>query len=211
MPRLSFQYLLRERIMIDIWNPKRQGTLTMLLSPKFDSAPRFASLRYQPTMAPPTMSDKRKLSNAPTVSSISKHNNGRMKAISISRFIFPLFLTVAFMACLLTFSISDGLSSLEQSNPVLLALRDFHHHADMGPPLSSLSMSSTSTTDPAAASRGLGLEQSQSQSNSPNPVIVEPIQNPELSDGHETFSACMLVMDDNHRLVEWLVSTYRAL
>jgi hypothetical protein len=109
----------------------------------------------------------------------------RMKAISISRSIFPIFLTVAFMACLLTFSISDGLSSLEQNNPVLLALGNFHHHVDAGP--SSISMRSTtatSSTNSASDSTATSIEQSPV-------VVVEPIPNPEPADGHDTFSACM--------------------
>jgi len=35
-------------------------------------------------------------------------------------------------------------------------------------------------------------------------VKEDPIPNPPLPSGNETFSACLLVMDDNHRLVEWL-------
>ena len=117
-----------------------------------------------------------KLTNkAPLLALVPKST--RMKSLSISRFVFPLFLTVAFMACLLNFNLMDGrLSSLEENNPVLLALRDLHHH-DMGP-----------ETRLDSDSRGLGLEQS------PPVVGVEPIPNPEPADGHDTFSACMLVM-----------------
>lgn len=36
-----------------------------------------------------------------------------------------------------------------------------------------------------------------------SPAVVEdPIPNPELTNGYETVSACLLVMDDNHRLIE---------
>eukprot|EP00934_Nitzschia_sp_Nitz4_P000737 Nitzschia sp. Nitz4//scaffold513_size4213//290//2075//NITZ4_009252-RA/size4213-augustus-gene-0.3-mRNA-1//1//CDS//3329553786//737//frame0 len=38
-----------------------------------------------------------------------------------------------------------------------------------------------------------------------------PIPNPPLPDGNTTFSACLLVMDDNHRLVEWLAYHYHVL
>jgi hypothetical protein len=40
----------------------------------------------------------------------------------------------------------------------------------------------------------------------------EPIRNPtDIPDGYSTFSACMLVMDDNHRLTEWLAYHYHVL
>jgi hypothetical protein len=39
----------------------------------------------------------------------------------------------------------------------------------------------------------------------------EPILNPPLPDGNTTFGACLLVMDDNHRLVEWLAYHYYVL
>lgn len=39
----------------------------------------------------------------------------------------------------------------------------------------------------------------------------EPLPNPEMSDGYNTFSACLLVMDDNHRLIEWLAYHYHVL
>jgi hypothetical protein len=31
------------------------------------------------------------------------------------------------------------------------------------------------------------------------------------ADGHSTFSSCLLVMDDNHRLAEWLAYHYHVL
>lgn len=37
------------------------------------------------------------------------------------------------------------------------------------------------------------------------------IPNPPLSDGKSTFSGCLLVMDDNHRLTEWLAYHYHVL
>ena len=37
------------------------------------------------------------------------------------------------------------------------------------------------------------------------------IENPPLQDGATTFSACMLVMDDNHRLTEWMAYHYHVL
>ena len=37
------------------------------------------------------------------------------------------------------------------------------------------------------------------------------ITNPPLQDGATTFSACMLVMDDNHRLTEWMAYHYHVL
>jgi hypothetical protein len=148
-------------------------------------------------MAAFIISDKKKLSNKSALP-VMLPKSTRMKSLSISRFMFPLFLTVAFMACLLNFSISDGLTSLEQNNPVLLALRDLHHNDMVGPSTRSMSTSEV-ITDSDPTSRGLGLEESPV-------VVVEPIPNPEPADGHDTFSACMLVMDDNHRLVEWLVS-----
>jgi hypothetical protein len=41
----------------------------------------------------------------------------------------------------------------------------------------------------------------------------DPLPNPTttLTDGNSTFSACLLVMDDNHRLVEWLAYHYHVL
>jgi hypothetical protein len=38
-----------------------------------------------------------------------------------------------------------------------------------------------------------------------------PLPNPPLSDGNTTFSACLLVMDDNHRLTEWMAYHYHVL
>ena len=37
------------------------------------------------------------------------------------------------------------------------------------------------------------------------------LKNPPLPDGNSSFSACLLVMDDNHRLVEWLAYHYHVL
>ena len=42
-------------------------------------------------------------------------------------------------------------------------------------------------------------------------IPEEPIDNPPLASGNDTFSACLLVMDDNHRLVEWLAYHYHVL
>lgn len=39
----------------------------------------------------------------------------------------------------------------------------------------------------------------------------EAIANPPLANGHDTFSACLLVMDDNHRLMEWMAYHYHVL
>lgn len=39
----------------------------------------------------------------------------------------------------------------------------------------------------------------------------EAIPNPIIADGNATFSACLLVMDDNHRLVEWMAYHYHVL
>jgi hypothetical protein len=153
----------------------------------------YFTLRQPITMAR-NMSDKMKPSNKAALPTLVPKST-RMKSISISRFIFPLFLTVAFMACLLNFSISDGLSSLEQNNPVLLALREYNlDHHDMGPSTRSMTTSTTAPSgtdlDSDSSLRGLGLEEEQS----PPVVVVEPIPNPEPADGHDTFSACMLVM-----------------
>ncbi|KAL7575540.1 hypothetical protein ACA910_020117 [Epithemia clementina (nom. ined.)] len=41
--------------------------------------------------------------------------------------------------------------------------------------------------------------------------VENPIPNPPAADGNQTFSACLLVMDDNHRLVEWLAYHYHVL
>lgn len=42
-------------------------------------------------------------------------------------------------------------------------------------------------------------------------VEEPPLPNPPIPNGTETFSACLLVMDDNHRLVEWLAYHYHVL
>ena len=47
------------------------------------------------------------------------------------------------------------------------------------------------------------LEIDQPESPIPNPTI--------LPNGNDTFSACLLVMDDNHRLVEWMAYHYHVL
>jgi hypothetical protein len=39
----------------------------------------------------------------------------------------------------------------------------------------------------------------------------DPIPNPPPASGYDTFSACLLVMDDNHRLTEWLAYHYHVL
>lgn len=42
--------------------------------------------------------------------------------------------------------------------------------------------------------------------------VEEPLPNPAVpADGYSTFSACLLVMDDNHRLPEWLAYHYHVL
>lgn len=48
--------------------------------------------------------------------------------------------------------------------------------------------------------------------NSINALFVKPLPNPQPpANGNNTFSACLLVMDDNHRLVEWLAYHYHVL
>lgn len=39
----------------------------------------------------------------------------------------------------------------------------------------------------------------------------DPIPNPEPADGYQTFASCMLLMDDNHRLTEWMAYHYHVL
>jgi len=41
--------------------------------------------------------------------------------------------------------------------------------------------------------------------------VEPPIENPPFADGNSTFSACLLVMDDNHRLIEWLAYHWHVL
>jgi hypothetical protein len=42
--------------------------------------------------------------------------------------------------------------------------------------------------------------------------VEDPIPNPPVpADGYSTFSSCLLVMDDNHRLTEWLAYHYHVL
>lgn len=41
--------------------------------------------------------------------------------------------------------------------------------------------------------------------------VEKPLPNPPLPNGNDTFSSCLLVMDDNHRLVEWLAYHYHVL
>ena len=42
----------------------------------------------------------------------------------------------------------------------------------------------------------------QSYSIMPPSAVEDPVPNPELVNGYDSFSACLLVMDDNHRLIE---------
>lgn len=41
--------------------------------------------------------------------------------------------------------------------------------------------------------------------------VADPIPNPKPADGYNTFSACMLIMDDNHLLIEWLAYHFHVL
>lgn len=41
--------------------------------------------------------------------------------------------------------------------------------------------------------------------------LEAPMDNPTMSDGNSTFSACLLVMDDNHRLTEWIAYHFHVL
>jgi hypothetical protein len=41
--------------------------------------------------------------------------------------------------------------------------------------------------------------------------VEDPIPNPVPADGHDTFSACLLLMDDNHRLAEWMAYHYHVM
>jgi len=41
--------------------------------------------------------------------------------------------------------------------------------------------------------------------------VEDPVDNPPLQDGNATFSSCLLVMDDNHRLPEWLAYHWHVL
>ena len=81
-----------------------------------------------------------------------------------------------------TFCLTHSLGPLEESNPISQAL-------------ASSSMQSNSVP--------LDLDQIYPRE--------EPIPNPPPPDGHDTFSACLLVMDDNHRLTEWLAYHYHVL
>jgi hypothetical protein len=109
----------------------------------------------------------------------------------------PLLGGVVLLVSILSLSIaSNGLSHLEQSNPIHTALSQFHNENSLlegqgdGAPVAD--------TRPVLDPRKLY-------------PFEDPDPNPPLADGHDTFSACMLVMDDNHRLVEWLAYHYHVL
>ena len=59
-----------------------------------------------------------------------------------------------------------------------------------------------------AALRSFSQSQTQQQHYYP---LEDPIPNPPVPDGHNTFAQCLLVMDDNHRLIEWMAYHYHVL
>lgn len=87
----------------------------------------------------------------------------------------------AFVLSLVGLSTNSSLHLIESSNPVSQALRKF----------------GKDNKD----ARGI-------QDLYPNDDVLP---NPPLSDGYDTFSACLLVMDDNHRLMEWMAYHYHVL
>jgi hypothetical protein len=56
----------------------------------------------------------------------------------------------------------------------------------------------------------VNIMQAQAELTAPE-TSVEAIDNPVIVSGKDTFSACVLVMDDNHRLVEWLAYHFHVL
>ena len=89
-------------------------------------------------------------------------------------------MTLVAVVSVLTLTISSSFTELEAANPISNALR--------------------------------GRDNNNNNNNNnkhPLPIldprklypVEEPIPNPPLANGTETFSACMLIMDDNHRYV----------
>lgn len=100
-----------------------------------------------------------------------------------------LCLATIFLVSLISFSISSRLRSLESSNPVTQSLQTFADHG----------------------STGRTAEHNHPPVHKITYPVEEPIPNPEPADGQNTFAACLLVMDDNHRLIEWLAYHWHVL
>jgi hypothetical protein len=91
---------------------------------------------------------------------------------------------------------------------VCVAISSFYHTLNLLP---------TTSSDNAIAISlqefKLGSEQAESSisSSSPHVPSMQSLPNPVPADGQDSFSACLLVMDDNHRLVEWMAYHYHVL
>jgi hypothetical protein len=69
-----------------------------------------------------------------------------------------------------------------------------------------------------AAKQGVRGQQHEGERGGSNPsaAVVYPVEDqipnpPVPADGYSAFSSCLLVMDDNHRLTEWLAYHYHVL
>lgn len=110
--------------------------------------------------------------------------------VCISRLLLLLLSTVVLF---ISFVFLSGLTDLEHHhNPVATALDSFRKGTTAEG--SEEASSTQSTVDFAALY-----------------PVEEPIENPTPADGYNTFAACMLVMDDNMRLAEWLAYHFHVL
>jgi hypothetical protein len=121
--------------------------------------------------------------------------------------------------CILSISIThQHLINLEQSNPILDSMASFQQQGSGGSSSSSSSAAVIRNNVRAAAAAAVAPTKNTNDGGS-NVVITsieypveEPIPNLEPpADGNRTFSACMLLMDDNHRLAEWFAYHYHVL
>ena len=94
-----------------------------------------------------------------------------------------------------TYTVTRSLRVVEESSPVHVALQDFFRRDD----------NDLDNND------GKDDENNQQAIHQVHYPVENPIPNPVPADGNSTFSACMLVMDDNHRLIEWMAYHYHVL
>ena len=94
-----------------------------------------------------------------------------------------------------------SLGSFEQINPIQQAMKGYTRQVEVHP---------EQELHPEHKSFGQ-TDIRQEHSFGYSTMNEHSIPNPPPSDGNKTFSACLLVMDDNHRLVEWLAYHYHVL
>jgi hypothetical protein len=148
------------------------------------------------------------------VSNVGKNSNSSSNMLGcLFPFLWRMLPVLGFIflaTCLMSFSVTHHhLTHLEQSNPIMDARSSFSSGGAAAAATKSNTRQAAATTTARTAA---ALNDGSTVITSIEYPVEEPIPNIEPpADGNATFSSCMLLMDDNHRLAEWFAYHYHVL